>query len=71
MCGHPVIEQKPESQIVKTTVIGDFTVSCGLRGGSRGRVQGVCTPPPLWDDLRFSYTTGILPKNKNYVVYWC
>ena len=30
MCGHPVIEQKPESQIVKTTVIGDFTVSCGL-----------------------------------------
>ena len=30
MCGHPVIEQKPESQIVKTAVIGDFTVSCGL-----------------------------------------
>ena len=30
LCGHPVIEQKPESQIVKTTVIGDFTVSCGL-----------------------------------------
>ena len=30
-----------------------------LRGGSRGRVQGVRTPPP-WDDLRFSNTTGIL-----------
>ena len=30
MCGHPSIEQKPESQIVKTTVIGDFTVSCEL-----------------------------------------
>ena len=35
-----------------------------LRGGSRGRVQGVCTPPPPWDDLWFSNTTGILPKKK-------
>ena len=33
------------------------------RGGSRGRVQGVRTPPPR-DDLRFSNTTGILPKKK-------
>ena len=33
------------------------------RGGSRGRGQGVCTPPP-WDDLRFSNTTGILKKKK-------
>ena len=41
-----------------------------LRGGSRGRVHGVRTPPP-WDDLRFSNTTGILPKKKNYVAYWC
>ena len=40
-----------------------------IRGGSRGRVQGVRTLP--WDDLRFSNTTGILPKKKNYVVYWC
>ena len=31
-----------------------------LRGGSRGRVQGVRTPPAPWDDLRFSNTTGIL-----------
>ena len=38
------------------------------KGGSRGRVQGVRTPLPR-DDLRFSNTTGILPK-KN-VVYWC
>ena len=38
------------------------------RGGSRGRVQGVHTPP--WDNLRFSNTTRILQK-KNYVVYWC
>ena len=32
-------------------------------GGSRGRVRGV-RPPPPWDDLRFSNTTGILPKKK-------
>ena len=31
-------------------------------GGSRGRVQGLRTPPG--DDLRFSNTTGILPKKK-------
>ena len=36
-----------------------------FRGGSRGRVQGVHTPPPHpWDDLRFSNTTDILPKKK-------
>ena len=34
------------------------------RGGSRGRVQGVHTPPSPWDDLRFSNTTGILQKKK-------
>ena len=32
-----------------------------FRGGSRGRVQGVLPPR---DDLRFSNTTGILPKKK-------
>ena len=33
-----------------------------ITGGSQGRVQGVRTPPPLRDDLRFSNTTGILQK---------
>ena len=37
------------------------------RGGSRGRVQGVRTPPP-WDDLRFSNTTGILQKKKMWFI---
>ena len=32
-----------------------------------GRAQGVRTPPPPWDDLRFSNTTG----KKNYLVYYC
>ena len=36
-----------------------------LGEGCRG-----CAPPPR-DDLRFSNTTGILQKMKNYVVYWC
>ena len=36
-----------------------------FRGGSRGRVQELRTPPPHpWDDLRFSNTTDILPKKK-------
>ena len=42
------------------------------RGGSWGRVQGVRTPPPPRNDLRFSNTTGIQQKKKkNYVVYFC
>ena len=40
------------------------------RGGSRGRVQGVRTPPPR-DDRRFSKTTGIVQKKKLKLVYWC
>ena len=38
-----------------------------IRGVSRGRVQGVRTPPP-WDDLRFSNTTGILPKKTMWFI---
>ena len=34
------------------------------RGGSRGRVQGVRTPPAPRDDLRISNITGILQKKK-------
>ena len=43
-----------------------FLIWMGFRGGSRGRVQGVGTPPPPppRDGLRFSNTTGILPKKK-------
>ena len=37
------------------------------RGGSRGRVQGVRTPPP-GDDLRFSNTTGILKKKTMWFI---
>ena len=38
-----------------------------FRGGSRGRVQGVRTPPS-WDDLRFSNTTGILEKKTMWFI---
>ena len=46
------------------------------RGGSRGRVQGVRggggggppPPPPPPDDLRFSNTTGILPKKTMWFI---
>ena len=55
-----------------TEEIFDYSVpTVENRGGSRGRVQGVRTPPPPpRDDLRFFNTTGILQK-KNYVIYWC
>ena len=35
-----------------------------FRGGSRGRMQVLRTPPPPPNDLRFSNTTGIVPKKK-------
>ena len=41
-----------------------FVLLGGHKGGSRGKVQGVRTPPPPWDDLRYSNTTGTLQKNK-------
>ena len=44
------------------------TLQWSHRGGSRGRVQGVRTPPPPWDDLQFSNTTGILPKKKLWFI---
>ena len=41
-----------------------------VRGGSRGRMQGVRTspPPPPRDDLQFSNTTGILPKKTMWFI---
>ena len=44
--------------IVKLAAVKNWA----FKGRSRGRVQGVRTPP--WDDLRFSSTTSILPKKK-------
>ena len=38
-----------------------------FRGGSRGRVQGVHTPPPR-DNLQFSNTTGILQKKTMWFI---
>ena len=47
---------------MSNSLIMSNTSHCRLRGGSKGRVQGVRTPP--WDDLRFSNTTDILQKKK-------
>ena len=43
-----------------------FLCQAIVRGGPRGRVQGVCTLP--WDDLRFSNTTGILHKKTTLLI---
>ena len=43
----------------------------GGRGGSRGRVQGVCTPLPPEMTCGFLIQLVFCKKKKNYVVYWC
>ena len=45
-------------------------VSIALRGGSRGRVQGVHNPPPPEMTCGFLIQL-VFCKKKNYVVYWC
>ena len=66
---HPRLDASGTAFVSVAVVV---VVACCMlllfRGGSRGRVQGVRTPPPTWDDLQFSNTTA---KKKNYVVYWC
>ena len=49
-------------------IIGNTDTYCPIRGASRGRVQGMRTPPEM--------TCGFLMqlvfcKKKSYVVYWC
>ena len=41
-----------------------------LRGGSRGRVQAVRTPPPPEMTCGFLIKL-VFCKKKDYVVYWC
>ena len=41
------------------------------RGGSRGRVQGVRTPPPTPEMTCGFLIQLVFCQNKNYVVYWC
>ena len=38
------------------------------RGGSRGRVQGVRTPPEMTCGFLIQL---VFCKKKNYVIYWC
>ena len=47
----------------------DFIFCLNKPGVDLGEGAGGAHPPPR-DDLRFSYTAGILQK-KNYVVYCC
>ena len=56
---------RPPGPSPGSTTVKSLLHSGDLRGGARGRVQGVRTPhPPPRDDLRFSNTTGILQKKK-------
>ena len=62
---HEFIRAEDELNSLRNFALFMSLAGADLGGGCRG-----CAPPPR-DDLRFSNTTGILPKNKNYVVYWC
>ena len=44
-----------------------------FRGGSRGRVQGVRTPPPPPPEMTCGFLIQLVfcKKNNSYVVYWC
>ena len=46
---------------------------CRVRGGSRGRVHGVRTPPPHPPEMTCGFLIQLVfcQKKKNYVVYWC
>ena len=55
-------------QIRRTSHVPNLMHKLCYRGGSRGKVPGVRTPPPR-DDLRFSKTTDILQKYI-YVYMW-
>ena len=41
------------------------------RGGSRGRVQGVRTPPEMTSGFLIQLVFCQKKKKLNYVVYWC
>ena len=47
----------------------DFIFCLNKPGADLGEGAGGAHPP--WDDQRFSNTSGILQKKKNYVPYWC
>ena len=55
-----------ENSVVSRSVVG-------CRGGSRGRVQGVRTPPlPPRPEMMCGFLMQLVfCKKKNYVVYWC
>ena len=48
-----------------------YNVECHVRGGSRGRVQGVSPPPPPPEMTCSFLIQLVFCKKKNYVVYWC
>ena len=52
-------------------ILYEVRCHCIVSGADLGGGCRACAPPPPRDELRFSNTTGILQKKKNYVVYWC
>ena len=51
-----------------------FDIRLHLRGGSRGRVQGLRTPPPPSPpaEMTCSFLIQLVfCQKKNYLVYWC
>ena len=63
---------KSKCEIAETFVSNNFhrKMTRRHRGESRGRVQGVRTPPPPEMTCGFLIQL-VFCERKNYVVYWC
>ena len=58
---HAIIEQE----------LSFLTYDLKCRGGSRGRVQGVRTPPPPCPEITCSFLIQLVFCKKKKLVYWC
>ena len=61
----------PKAEYGEIFIVCQYIVILHVQGRIYGEGAGGAHPP--WDNLQFSYATGILrkKKNNNYVVYWC
>ena len=65
----PGISKRNNFKFSPKSITNSLAYLC--KGGSRGRVQGVRTPPPPPAEKTCSFLIQLVFYKKNYVVYWC